>query len=260
MPPWQGQGYNTGIRDALNLGWKLALVVCGQAKAQLLETYDAERRPHATAMVRLSVLTGRFLSPTDARVAAVRDATVRALGLIPPLRDYVLHMRFRPKPRYTAATVVGDDDDPAIGGLFPQPCVSAGGAVDAVLLDDVLGPTLAVLRWGEDPRRSLGSRELAVLRGLETRFLTILPMTQYRARAGESDGIDAEHMILGDRDGTLRGWFNAHPYPMVFIRPDRVVAAGCQPMHAPATVRRLAERLALVDAGAGVVTEPAAAG
>ncbi len=259
MPPWQGQGYNTGIRDALNLGWKLALVVSGRAQARLLESYDAERRPHAAAMVRLSVLTGRFLSPTSARVAAVRDAGVRGLGLIPPLRDYVLQMRFRPKPRYTAATVLSDVDDPAIGGLFPQPHMLAGAAQEAVLLDQALGPALAVLRWGADPRRSLGERELALLRALETRFLTVLPMTQYPSRAAEADAGDTEHVILGDRDGTLRAWFNAHPYPMVFIRPDRVVGAGCQPMDAPATVHRLAERLALVDVGAGRAREPAAA-
>jgi 3-(3-hydroxy-phenyl)propionate hydroxylase len=247
MPPWQGQGYNTGIRDALNLAWKLALIVSGKARPELLDTYDAERRPHATAMVRLSDLTGRFLSPTDARVAAARDTAVRALGLIPPLRDYILQMRFRPKPRYTAATVVGVDDDPAVGALFPQPQVVMPGHPDGVLLDEALGPWLSVVRWGVDPRRALGPAELAVLRGLGARFVTVLPMTQYVADAGESPAADAEHVVVGDRDAALRGWFNDHPIPMLFIRPDRVVAAGCQPMDAPATVHRLAERLTLVD-------------
>ena len=259
MPPWQGQGYNTGIRDALNLAWKLALVVSGTARAELLDTYDAERRPHATAMVRLSDLTGRFLGPTDARVAAARDAAVRVLGLIPPLRDYVLQMRFRPKPRYTAATVVHDDDDPAIGGLFPQPHVVTTAAPDGALLDDALGPWLSVVRWGTDPRRSVGPPELAVLRSLDARFVTVVPMTQFAAKAGETGAADSEHVLVGDRDGALRTWFNTHPIPMVFIRPDRIIAAGCQPMDAPATVHRLAERLALAVEGVAPVSAGAAA-
>ena len=43
MPVWQGQGYNSGIRDAANLGWKLAAVVNDQAEDALLDTYDVER-------------------------------------------------------------------------------------------------------------------------------------------------------------------------------------------------------------------------
>ncbi len=56
MPVWQGQGYNSGIRDAANLGWKLAAVVQGQADEALLDTYDLERRKHARAMIDLSTV------------------------------------------------------------------------------------------------------------------------------------------------------------------------------------------------------------
>jgi putative polyketide hydroxylase len=45
MPPWGGMGANTGIADAHNLAWKLAMVLRGEARPALLDTYDAERRP-----------------------------------------------------------------------------------------------------------------------------------------------------------------------------------------------------------------------
>jgi hypothetical protein len=45
MPPTGGFGGNTGIHDAHNLAWKLALVLKGQAHARLLDSYDSERRP-----------------------------------------------------------------------------------------------------------------------------------------------------------------------------------------------------------------------
>src|SRR6202023_2105879 len=49
MPVWQGQGYNSGIRDAANLGWKLAAVSRGLAGERILRTYDTGRRAHAAA-------------------------------------------------------------------------------------------------------------------------------------------------------------------------------------------------------------------
>ncbi|BCI85548.1 hypothetical protein NIIDMKKI_07540 [Mycobacterium kansasii] len=66
MPVWQGQGYNSGIRDAANLGWKLAAVVTGQARDSLLDTYDMERRKHARAMIDLSTMVGKVISPPTA--------------------------------------------------------------------------------------------------------------------------------------------------------------------------------------------------
>ena len=105
MPVWQGQGYNSGIRDAANLGWKLAAVVNGQAGDALLDTYDAERRKHARAMIDLSTMVGRVISPTNRRVAALRDRVIRSASVVPTLKRYVLEMRFKPMPRYDQGAV-----------------------------------------------------------------------------------------------------------------------------------------------------------
>ena len=106
MPVWQGQGYNSGIRDATNLGWKLAAVVNGYAGDALLDTYDVERRKHARAMIDLSTMVGRVISPTNRRVAAARDLLVQSASIVPSLKRYVLEMRFKPMPRYEQGAVV----------------------------------------------------------------------------------------------------------------------------------------------------------
>ena len=49
FPPTGGFGLNTGVQDAHNLAWKLALVLRGHAPAHLLESYEAERKPVALA-------------------------------------------------------------------------------------------------------------------------------------------------------------------------------------------------------------------
>ncbi len=56
-PPFAGQGFSSGARDAANLSWKLADVLAG-AHHRLLDTYEQERRPHVAAMQRLANLMG----------------------------------------------------------------------------------------------------------------------------------------------------------------------------------------------------------
>ena len=160
MPVWQGQGYNSGIRDAANLGWKLAAVVSGRAGDGLLDTYDAERRKHARAMIDLSTMVGRVISPTNRRVATARDLLVRSASIVPSLKRYVLEMRFKPMPRYEHGAVVHSDPRRAespVGTLFIQPRVDTRTQQN-VLLDDVLGPWFAVLCWNNNPRKILGRR------------------------------------------------------------------------------------------------------
>jgi 2-polyprenyl-6-methoxyphenol hydroxylase-like FAD-dependent oxidoreductase len=70
--PAGAQGMNTGIQDAVNLGWKLALVCRGVAGPALLDTYDAERRPVARAVLRTTTLAFRATTSRHPLVAALR--------------------------------------------------------------------------------------------------------------------------------------------------------------------------------------------
>jgi phenol 2-monooxygenase (NADPH) len=62
-----GQGMNTGVHDAVNLGWKLAMVLNGALKPEVLETYDLERRPNASKLIKydedISILISGRLPP-----------------------------------------------------------------------------------------------------------------------------------------------------------------------------------------------------
>ena len=61
-PPWGGHGFNTGVGDAVNLGWKLAAVLRGWAPPELLDTYETERRPIAAETIRIAAANARTLS------------------------------------------------------------------------------------------------------------------------------------------------------------------------------------------------------
>jgi len=78
MPPFLGQGMCSGIRDVVNLVWKLDLVNRGIAGEHLLDTYQTEREPHVREIIELAVALGGILQTTDAHVAAARDAEMLA--------------------------------------------------------------------------------------------------------------------------------------------------------------------------------------
>jgi 2-polyprenyl-6-methoxyphenol hydroxylase-like FAD-dependent oxidoreductase len=85
--PVGGQGLNTGVQDAVNLGWKLAQVVHGTAPESLLDTYHAERHPVAARVLRITMAQVALMRPED-RIEALRDTVSELLSMDEP------HQRF----------------------------------------------------------------------------------------------------------------------------------------------------------------------
>jgi len=254
MPVWQGQGYNSGIRDAANLGWKLAAVVNGHADDALLDTYDAERRKHARAMIDLSTLVGRVISPTNRRVASLRDRVIHSASVVPSLKRYILEMRFKPMPRYEQGAVCHVEprsESSPTGTLFVQPRVDTREAQN-VLLDDVLGSGFAVLCWSNNPRAFLGEEAFDRWKALGTKFVAARPMTQLHWTGHD----DPDVVVVGDRTGALKAWFDTHTDSVLFLRPDRCVAGACIAQHAPEQSASLFKVLCLTKGGGSGATGP----
>jgi 3-(3-hydroxy-phenyl)propionate hydroxylase len=77
MPPFLGQGMGSGLRDAINLAWKLRAVVQGGADG-LLDSYETERMAHVRAYIELAVELGSVIQATDPEKARRRDAELLA--------------------------------------------------------------------------------------------------------------------------------------------------------------------------------------
>jgi 3-(3-hydroxy-phenyl)propionate hydroxylase len=247
MPVWQGQGYNSGIRDAANLGWKLAAVVKGQARDALLDSYDVERRKHARAMIDLSTTVGKVISPTNPRVAGARDVLIRAASLVPTLKRYILEMRFKPMPRYEQGAVVHNEPrspSSAVGTLFIQPRVDTRDRQN-VLLDDVIGPWFAFVCWSNNPRQLLGEKAFADWKSLGAVFVALRPTTQLHWTGHD----DPDVLVVGDRTGALKAWFDSHEESVMFLRPDRCIAGACIAQCTPELSAALLDKLTLTPGG-----------
>ncbi|MBX5190363.1 hypothetical protein HJB86_15780 [Rhizobium sp. NZLR3b] len=89
--PVGGQGLNTGVQDAVNLGWKLAQVVKGISPESLLDTYHAERHPVAARVLR-TTMAQVALQRTDDRTEALRDVVLELLAMQEPRKRIAAEM------------------------------------------------------------------------------------------------------------------------------------------------------------------------
>ncbi|CAH0529003.1 3-(3-hydroxy-phenyl)propionate/3-hydroxycinnamic acid hydroxylase [Allocatenococcus thiocycli] len=222
MPVWQGQGYNSGMRDANNLAWKLSLVVKGMADPSLLDTYQQERRDHAKAMIDLSVLAGKVLAPPKKWQATLRDGVSWLLNYVPPVKRYFVEMRFKPMPKYHQGVLVEPKPalkDSPVGKLFIQPMVRVGNEISK--LDDVIGQNFAVIAWGTDPMQGLSEAEIQHWQQLGTKFIQVVPSVQLKSQIQTHPDV----LCVGDETHALKDWFGRYPASVAIIRPDRFVAS-----------------------------------
>lgn len=229
MPPFAGQGLNSGVRDAANLAWKLAAAVEGWAPSSLLDSYERERRPHTEAVVRLSCRLGRVVMATDPRVARARDALVGAARRVPPASRWLSEMRFKPVARHRGDLIRPVSGPPAVrdlpGSIVPQPrCYRADGTM--ALLDEVLGRRFALLGVGVAPA-AWEAAAAVVPAPLGCRPVDVFLDDTLPDDAGGRVGV-------ADVDGALDRWAEPLRGRFALVRPDRHLAAVFPPGDADA--------------------------
>jgi 3-(3-hydroxy-phenyl)propionate hydroxylase len=198
-PPFAGQGMCSGIRDAVNLAWKLDLVMRGEAPEALLDTYQTEREPHVRTLTETAIAMGRVVCTADPQAAAQRDAFMlaeRAKGnaaVAPPDP--------KPGPGVFAASSA------RAATIFPQPII------DGVRLDDVLGGGAWLIARVASDITGLTNRSIALIESLDGPALK--PFSAKLSALLDADGTDA-----------------------ILVRPDRYVFGSGPPRELSAAFSR----------------------
>ncbi|MFB7088441.1 FAD-dependent monooxygenase [Streptomyces sp. NPDC056296] len=224
-PPFGGHGLNTGIGDAVDLGWKLAAVLAGWGGADVLDSYESERRPVQERVIREATANMRVLSTelladnldaddeagararraASARIQETKTAEFHSL-------DLVLGLRIATSP-IVPAEPVGQEGATWAGARLPHVFLEDGRS-----LYDLLGDHLTLLTLG------LGTSEAAFE---EAARLRGVPLTVVRL----PESVSADYAkLLGAR--------------LALVRPDQVVGwlGDEAPEDAPALVDTLSGR------------------
>jgi 3-(3-hydroxy-phenyl)propionate hydroxylase len=206
-PPFMAQGMVAGIRDAHNLAWKLERVVRGTSGDALLDSYGAERRPHAEQLVHTAIALGRVICEQDPAAAAARDAAL--------LQEQggVVKTTVRQSMTPSLADGVVATGSPGAGTLFPQPWV-ARGPDSPVRLDDLTGAVVRVVS-----AQPLTDGELAALvsraAALQGCVVTLVP--------GAAGVCAAGAWQVDETAPLLQAWLEAHGARFAIVRPDHCV-------------------------------------
>jgi hypothetical protein len=215
MPPFLGQGLISGIRDAVSLEWRLDLALRGLASQQLLDTYQIEREPHVTEIIRQSIAAGEVVCITDPEAARRRDEAFWS-GQIPESPPF-------PALRGGA---LADPADRLTGTLAPQGRIEQGGRRGR--FDDIYGSGWTLFtRTATDVH--LAGPDAAFFAAIGGRVVSIT----------ETEDIE----------GTYREFFKVNELAAIIYRPDfRIFGTATEDAEIPALVSRLHDRLSAVGA------------
>jgi len=218
MPPTMGQGACSGMRDAINLAWKLDLVLRGRATGDLLATYELERGPHARAIVEGSIMLGEVAYTMDPVRAAARDKAFLSGSMPPP----------PPFPVLATGVIQTHDGTPApfAGTLAPQGVVSTPDGRSG-RFDDVLGHGfILVTRTATD---GLLDRE-------QETFLDGIGCGVHTLAEGEVRS-------FRDDEGTYTRYLDEIGADIFISRPDFVVFGSCVRTGIGALIAQLQDKL-----------------
>lgn len=188
LPPYGSRGMNSGIQDADNLAWKLALVLRGEADEALLETYHAERYAAARENLAVTEATIRFMVPPNRLRRVARSVLLRLSGPFKPVRGKVNSGRMAEPYVYDDSPIVERAMHPLLGHFAPDGWMTIGGRRERIRRQ--LGDGFVVLCFGAEPE----------------------------------DGC-VRHVVVPDEDGSLYAAYRIECPVSLLVRPDGHIAA-----------------------------------
>lgn len=189
-PPFAGQGLCAGLRDAVNLAWKLTECINHSAPDALLDTYQDERKPHARGFIEFAVAMGRTVCTTDHVVAKARDEQM------------------------LAAQASGEAQTPPPPIALLSGCMTSGAAAG---------------QYFPQPVVQQGDRLLRMDEALPQTALLITRTTAEMPNVPELTQISLSDPVLAPFEMTLMGWLDQFEAEAVLVRPDHYVfGAGAQ--------------------------------
>ena len=203
VSPFGARGGNGGVHDADNLGWKLALVLSGDAPAALLDSYEEERGHGADENISNSARTTTFMTPKSAAETRFRDG-VLALSSDLPFARALLNAGRLSRPCSLAGHPL-QGEGALVGLACPDAPVTVGGAPAWLLAQ--FGTGFTVMTFA-DPEEAPDPSDLAALR----------PACRLLVIASRGAGVVDAEGLVAQRYGAVAG-------TTFLIRPDTHVAA-----------------------------------
>lgn len=224
LPPYGSRGMNSGIQDADNLAWKLALIHQGRADEELLETYHTERYAAAKENLAVTEATIRFMVPPNRARRWARSALLALSRSLGAARDRVNSGRMAEPYVYTDSPLVQPAGaDPLLGAFAPDGPVDADGV--PTRLRRQLGAGFVALAAASDSAGAaavlgpLAGRARATPWPVPVRLVALLP------QGAPAEGLPAGTTVVRTGRADLLATYGADRGGWWLVRPDGHLAA-----------------------------------
>lgn len=202
QPPFLGQGMCQGIRDVVNLCWRLEAVLKDGELPTLLDSYGIERKAHVIDLTTRIKDIGKIITERDIEKARARDTKLlqECNGVVKPTP------RQDVQPALSVG-LLGSVQHPERGKIFPQPLLihSTGSRIR---MDDVYPAG-----WKIILNSNTGADFLNATRHHHLKKLTVLKLGS---------------LELTEAEGVVLAWFNTHAVNAVIVRPDHYIYGVCK--------------------------------
>jgi 3-(3-hydroxy-phenyl)propionate hydroxylase len=195
MPPSAGQGMCSGIRDAINLAWKLQLVINERAGEEILNTYEEERKPHVEEILKGSLFISDRINAGNDFQKWLRNLQLKIISKLPPLQALIRHASLRKTPLVTGFL---EKESKLSGHHLPQFKVSKYH--ENLWSDDLLGYQFALITANDD----FDDEVNYLIQGAG--ILLVNRETDYRYF-----------------QGSFNSWMKENNIEYVIVRPDRII-------------------------------------
>ncbi|WP_329088277.1 FAD-dependent monooxygenase [Streptosporangium sp. NBC_01469] len=239
-----GLGMNTGIQDAYNLGWKLALAVQGRAPESVLDTYEQERRPVAESVLRTSGASMTALFSTKPLMTLLRDKVVLPLLRLPAVTRALVGKTSQLDVNYRKSVLSAHGKRRRgrvrAGDRAPDACLDASTGEQARLFDVFRGTHFTLLQFGAIDTEF--ADRIEELFGDDVHVRHVLRVSAPAAGT-------AARVLLGAAHRTYR----ASRGELILIRPDGYVALRSPRGGGDAVIKYLSTLLIETSSAAGDV-------
>lgn len=240
--PTGGLGLNTGMQDAYNLAWKLALVICGMADPAILDSYETERTPVADAVLRLAGQLTTMLTLTNPVSRQLRDHLMPVLSGIGAVQhqiavqDAQLSIIYRDSPivseyhheRFGHVRFAGG---PRAGDRAPDTELLQSADGSAVRLYDLLRGVhhTLVLFGGPSPDAASWQNLAAIARAARERHGDLIRVYTIVDGASVPSELAGDSGVLLDAEGAAHHRYQADLPKLYLIRPDGYIGFRSRP-------------------------------
>jgi 2-polyprenyl-6-methoxyphenol hydroxylase-like FAD-dependent oxidoreductase len=234
--PAGGQGMNTGVQDAYNLAWKLALVAKGQADAKILDSYSIEREPVARHVLKFTDRMTRMVTLKNPVLQTVRNFILSFVFQLGSVQKKITRNLSEVDINYNHSPIVYQDWNSGKDGLIP-----GTRAVDAQFKIASTGETKQLFDIQKDTNHQLllfggksNSRDdidtlASIGKSIQEKYHGRIAVHLIVSGDLKTDDIDWKGPILYDPNDHAHGQYGAARSCLYLIRPDGYVGYRNQP-------------------------------